>query len=32
MVESGLMLAVAIAIAAGLAAVYETSYLVANYL
>lgn len=31
MVESGLVLAVAIAFAVGLAAVYETAYLVANY-
>jgi len=32
MVESGLVLAVAIAFAAGLAAVYETAYVVAHYL
>lgn len=32
MVETGLVLAVAAAFAAGVAAVYETAYLVANYL
>jgi hypothetical protein len=32
MVESGLVLAVAIAFAAGLVVVYETAYLVAHYL
>jgi hypothetical protein len=32
MVESGLVLAVAIAFAVGLAVVYETAYLMAHYL